>query len=316
MKIKRGVAWTIGFALSGIFALSPVLANAANVNFSPVQTLVQPFNSLAIDPATGYFYELHYYGNAFQEQLSVYSDVTQLAANNPSSTVSLSGGFYGTYIAANSGTLYGGYNNNGAVGSWSLSTGSVTGENSYAALSGATSFNWGGDTTINVMQDSTGLYALGGSANNQNGWALEKIGPNLSGKSAISFAPLNGSSLGYAFMIDGTLFTGASFNSNVVNEAINASTGVVTPVSYTLQNIGPPNSSYYLSDFTYDPITNTLYAFDSVGSVLYAAPDASAQFGLASGSTSSNAVPAPSAPALFLIALAALTIMRRRAIRV
>lgn len=222
--------------------------------------------------------------------MNVYSDVTRLSANNPNSTVSLSGGFYGTYIAADNGTLYGNYDNNSSVGSWSLSTGAATSVNSYPALSKTTGFNWGGNTYI--------------------------IGSNLSGQSAISFAPLNGSSLGYGFMIDGTLFTGASFNSNVVNEAINANTGVVTPVSYTLQNIGLTNSSYYLSDFTYDPIANTLYAFDSTNSTLYAAPDASVQFGLTSGSTPSSAVSAPSTLAVFLLALIALGIMRKRVIRV
>ena len=184
-------------------------ANATTINFSAVQNTGRRFNSLAVDPATGYFYEYQSYGSGGSETLNVYKSVSALTANAPSSTITLGQPFYGTYIAANNGVLYGRAGAGTQAAQWSLTTGAQLNTSSgYSNLSG-NGFTWGGYTGVNFMQDSTGMYVLGSSANVYSGdWVIEKLSTGgLTGISSTQYSPGNGGALGYGFIINGTLYT-------------------------------------------------------------------------------------------------------------
>lgn len=285
-------------------------ANATTINFTAVQNTGQTFNSLAVDPATGYFYEYQSYGPSGYETLSQYKSISALTANTPSSTISIAQPFYGTYITANNGILYGRAGSGTQVAQWSLATGAQLSVNGGDPSMGSGTFNWGGDSGVNLMQDSTGMYVLGTSASTPGDWVLEKLNAGgLTAASNTQFNPGNGGTLGYGFIIDGTLYTGSSFSNNVITQAVNASTGVVSTVSDTL---ALPGSSYYFSDFTYNPVTDTLYAFNSETNTLYAAQNASAQFSGTASSASTSVVPGPGVAGLLLLAISAVALAGRK----
>ena len=307
MNLNKLILSIASAGLAAVLTLSPSMARATNINFTVVRT-IGTFNSLAADPATGYLYDYTYYGVG-SETMDVYHTAAALAAGTPSSTVALAGGYYGTYIAANKGILYGRTSTaTTSSGTWSLSTGAQLSTSSGFSGMAPTSFNWGGNSGVAFMQDSTGTYVFGNSSANSNDWLLEHLGTGLTPTSTEIYNA-GSSSLGYAFVINGELFVGSSYSSNSITHEMNVNTGVVTPISDTLLGLNT-TGSYYLSDFTYDQFTNTLYAFDTNTSTLYEATNASTQFG--APSTSSSAVPTPEVLELFAFSLLGLAFLRKK----
>jgi sugar lactone lactonase YvrE len=241
------------------------------------------FYEFSMDPVTGYYYARAGLGpGAGSGLISVYSGAAALATNTPSSTVALSnGGFYGTYFAVQNGVLFGRADQNtSAISSWNAVTGAVIASSSIPNMCGTNvscTFDWGGLSGVNWMQDSTGLYVLG--TDDSSGWQVDLMNADLSVANTQFIYPA-GNELGYGFFIKGNLFTADEFEVNTVTSDFNFQTGIDQTVSYTLNGIGNPYG--YFSNTLYDPILDRLYIWNTENSTLYSADNASQQFGVSS----------------------------------
>ncbi|MDO8654702.1 MAG: PEP-CTERM sorting domain-containing protein [Undibacterium sp.] len=299
----------MSIAVSLVTAMSAAQANT--INFTTLRSgFVDSFESLSVDPSNGKVYER----TSFQggTAVRVYANMVDFAAATPSSTLNLAPqGFYGTYSAVRDGQLYGRSSNgsNSDAMTWSTTTGtqtsSISGYAGMGGINGTDTFNWGGYSGVNFMQDSTGLYVVGGAAGaGNNNWQIETLGTGLNSVSSTVFSPAGSGSLGYGFIINGTLFTGASFSSNNVTNAINVDTGAVSIVNNNLLGLG---SSYYLSDFSYNYASDTLYAYNTMTRTFYQAANASVQFGVPAA-----VIPEPGTLILLGLGLAGLGFSRRK----
>ncbi|MGC1370963.1 MAG: choice-of-anchor D domain-containing protein [Candidatus Sulfotelmatobacter sp.] len=236
-----------------------------------------------MDPVTGYYYARASYGPGFGSgSVSIYPGPAALATNTPSSTVALfNGGFYGTYFAVQNGVLFGRTDlSTSAVSSWNAVTGASISSSAIPNMCGGNAictFDWGGFSGVNWMQDSTGLYVLG--TDDSNGWQVDLMNTDLSVANGQFIYPPN-NQLGYAFVIKGHLFTGDTFDVNTINSEFNFQTGVAQPVSYTLTGITESGNGYYLSNAFYDPTIDRLYIWNTETGVLYSVDEASQQFGI------------------------------------
>jgi autoaggregation protein RapA/B/C len=278
-------------------------AEAATVNFTAVRSGFSNFESMAVDPDTGKVYERAGYNG--ETAVRVYSNIAAFAANAPTTTLNLSpAGYFGTYISISQGQLYGRTDNStSAAGTWSITTGSqtatVSGFAAMGGFNGSDTYDWGGFSGVNFMQDSTGRYVVGGDASS-NDWQIVHLGVGLSSVSTTVYTPVGDTSPGWGFIISGTLFTGSNYNSNIVTNAVDVDTGSVSLANHTLSGLG---SNLYLSDFSYDYASDTLYAFNVNDGTLYQAINASEQFGL---------VPEPSSLALLCLGALGIGFGRRR----
>lgn len=276
---------------------SPALSTpTGTVNFNVFSTDfpggAYSFYGFAVDPATGYYYARAGYGPGFQSgAVSIYPGPAALATNTPSSSVTLAnGGFYGTYFAVQNGVLFGrweslssgNFPSTSGVASWNAATGASISSSTIPNMCGDNfncTFDWGGFSGVNWMQDSTGLYVLG--TDNSNGWQVDLMNTDLSVARTQYIYPAN-NTLGYAFFIQGHLFTGDSYDASTITSDFNVLTGVTRTVSYTLAGI-PSNGGgfdYYFSNALYDPAIDTLYLWNSATGTLYSAGNASQQLGL------------------------------------
>lgn len=262
-------------------------------------------SGFSMDPITGKFYER--IGYSGQTKVNVYDDVTAFESSNRSSLVNLtSAGPYGTYFTVNNAKLFGrDFRSGTAYSRWSLLTGAK--ESTVASITnmgeqnGTQTFDWGGYSTVNSLQDNTGIYILG--KNLSAGWQLNKIDTDLNILETKTFAA---TVLGYAFMIDGNLFTSESSHSNSVNKVFNFTSETYSDVSYTLT--GNSGDSFWGNAF-YDIIADTLYLNNVTGG-LFKIAGASRAFGVAIENTP---IPEPATILLFglgLIGVAGVTIRK------
>jgi hypothetical protein len=86
---------------------------------------------------------------------------------------------------------------------------------------------------------------------------------------------LSPSARGYAFVINGQLFSSSAFYSNQITQQLNFSTGNLTSVNDVLNIPG----SLYIDDAFYDPTLNALYVHNESNGDFYVAYNASQQFG-------------------------------------
>jgi autoaggregation protein RapA/B/C len=268
---------------------------AGNLTMTPFSTSYSGFNGFAVDPTTGKYYSHTGYGYGstfgYSQNLSEYDTLAALQGGTPSSTTTLSGyGPWGTYMAVSNGEVYARTNTdfnawptgtdsarwNAATGSQDATLGSIPG---MAGVNGSDTFNWGGFSGVNWMQDSTGLYVLGHNASG-NGWQIDKMDSNLNLLSTVSFGTST-TSLGYAFMINGTLFASSNYFSNQIDWEVNATTGAVTPVNITLSGMG----TLYADNAFYDPTTDKLFVHNVSDGTIYSLDGAAAAFGVQSIST-------------------------------
>ena len=75
------------------------------------------------------------------------------------------------------------------------------------------------------------------------------------------------------------MFLGDAHNTDLVSMAVDTMTGALSTVNFTLTGMG--TSFLYLSQFSYDHGSDTLYAFNNSNSTLFKVEEASVQFGVA-----------------------------------
>lgn len=305
MKTNKFFA-AFGTALTVFVSALAILpaASAAPVNFTAVTTSNSGFGNIAVDPVTGKVYKR---SDFLASSVSVYANAVAFAAGTVSSTINLAVPIYGTYFAVNNGQLFARTSSETtAVATFSTSTGAVTSTLAgYAGMggeNGSDTFNWGGYSGVNFMQDSTGMYVMGGVAADNN-WQVRKLGAGLASTSTYTTSGVN--SLGYGFIINGILFTSDNYYSGTVTTAINLSTGVVTAVNDPLVGLG---SGFYMSDFSYDYVSDTLYAMNTNNATFYKASNASVQF----NAPLAAEVPEPGSVMLMGLGIAGLMLARRK----
>jgi sugar lactone lactonase YvrE len=241
------------------------------------------FYGFAMDPVTGYYYARAGYGGS--GSVSIYPGPAALATNTPSSTVVLAnGGFQGTYFTVQNGVLFGRADTNtSAISSWNTVTGAIISSSvipNMCGTNGSCTFNWGGYSGVNWMQDSTGLYVLGVD-DSMSEWQVNLMNTDLSVATTQFISPVN-NELGYGFFIKGQLFTGDSYDATTITSDFNVQTGVDQAVSYTLTGIGSGLEwiPYYFSNAFYDPTIDRVYIWNTSNGILYSADNASQQFEL------------------------------------
>jgi sugar lactone lactonase YvrE len=164
-----------------------------------------------------------------------------------------------------------------AISSWNTVTGAIISSSVIPNMCGFCTFEWGGASGVNWMQDSTGMYVLGGD-NSMTQWQVDRMNTDLSVATNEFISPVN-NVLGYGFFIEGQLFTADIFYSNTITSQLNFQTGVSQAVSYTLTGIDEVNGDYISATF-YDPTIDRLYIWNTQDGTLYSADNASQQFQL------------------------------------
>lgn len=254
-----------------IFGLA-VTAHAQVINLTHVKNS-ENFYGGAVDPVTGKFYQVNtYYGAT---NVAVFADAADFANNVVEGSVALTGAVYGTYFEVNNGSIYGRTNQSStSIARWDASSGLV--QNSVASVPGMGgsnfyfTFNWGGFSGVNFLQDTTGLYLFGKNDTGVN-WQLNRMDATLG---ILETKQYTANTLGYGFMVNGNLFTSNSYNSNTIDSVMNFATGVQSAVNFTLSGVPSP----YWNNTFYDVGTDTLYFHDSTGGDFWKVGNASAAF--------------------------------------
>ncbi|MEI9999295.1 MAG: PEP-CTERM sorting domain-containing protein [Verrucomicrobiota bacterium] len=223
----------------------------------------------------------------------------------------MSGNQEGTYFAVNNGTLYSRNDStSNVVGEWNLATGMETGTVTFSdmapAANGTDTFNVNDYTGMNFLQDSTGLYVLGVSANGQD-WTLDKVNPMLSVLQSYTFSdpndPTDPLTIGFAFMAGGELFMGDSYNDPTISYVFNPAADELSDVDITLNGLP---SNVYIEGATYVSQTDSLYIVDvlqNTNSIL--SPYSASGVYVANRVSPALSIPEPSTWALLVTGLAA-----------
>jgi hypothetical protein len=274
----------LGLVAFGMIVTGP--AHGQTINFTQFASY-SPWNGASVDPTTGKFYRRDSYVPT--TSVFVYNNAADFVSNTVATTVTLSTPLLNTYINANGGKIYGDSNNNPQISRWN----GLTGVSELAANvpnMNTGTFDWGGNTFTNMLQDNTGMY-LYGRDNTNNNWRLNKINANLSVVGTVA-TPITGSQ-GYAFMVNGNLFSGNTYSSTAVTNKINFASGTTSAVNFTLNLPGGGN---YIDDFFYDPTTDNLYAHDVNAGKFYVTSNAAQQLGV----SAAPSTPEPGSIALLI----------------
>jgi autoaggregation protein RapA/B/C len=244
------------------------------------------FNGFSVDPVTGDYYSHSGYGYGVfgdSQKISEYNNLSDFKNNVAGGSVVLGGnGDWGTYFTVNDGELFARTSDstsNWPTGTqsakWNAATGtldaSISSMPGMGGANGSDTFDWGGFSGVNWMQDSTGLYVLGKNEPG-TGWQIDKMDQNLGILGTTNF---NAGPLGYAFMINGILFASSHFQSNVIDLEVNTLTGVASNVNITLDGMG----SLYADNAFYDQTSDKLFIHNANDGSLFTLDGAASQFG-------------------------------------
>src|SRR5215207_11736625 len=195
--------------LAFLLAASGSPTYAAALQFSRLRTTGFDGGG-AVDPISGKFYERSTFdGSAV---VRVYNSSAAYESGTGATILGLTPGGWGTYFAVQNGKIFGrSTSGTTEVRRWSGTTGqtelilsAVTG---MGGENGNHTFNWGGYTAVNVLNDNGQLYIVG-AKQDFSGYLVVKLNPDLTIASTRNVAI--SSSQGFAFIIRGMLFIGSN----------------------------------------------------------------------------------------------------------
>jgi hypothetical protein len=261
-----------------------------------------------VDSVSGKVYtHSGFYGN--QGAFGYYDTVADFEAKSGFTAVTVPNMPWGSYFSANNDVITAradsNSNNlqtfNGITGA-SIASASITG---HCGNNVSCGFNWGGFSSMNLMQDQTGNYLLGVDVPNGD-WILSSISSDLSVTEITRFDKTN-SNDGYGFMIGGTLFLGEGYNSNTVAQAYNTITDTFFDPDIDL--VLAAGLYNYRSSTFYDGASDTLFmALGSEGEFAAKVTGAMAAFNVA---PPPSPVPLPAGVLLLLSGLAGVAGLKR-----
>lgn len=304
------------FVLASTFAFSAggiTSSSAATLSLTDVRpTTLGTEQGAAVDTATGRFYSVPGYSEGTgATAIYEYANAATFEANTALRTIGIPNppiAWDGTYFGARDGSLYDGtlssVNPNIDIRQLSVTgaTASETGRQPVVGMTTTSSFNWGGLTYGNVLNNGSYLSVIGsmppGSLPAGSAWQISRFDYNLNPLG--NTAPFLVSGPGFGFQIGDYVFLGSSFNSGQVSQRVHAITGVSEAVDFFLDSPGLGTyqpGDYYINNAFYDPLGDTLYLsnngrFEKLAS-------ASSAFGV----TVAAPIPEPSTYALMLAGL-------------
>lgn len=279
MKTTRRFTSTLTLLIVAL-ALGLVSAQGTNLPLTLVRNqIVGAQSGGAVDPVSGAYVEKS--GYDANTTYSIFANRAAFEAGTPGTTLTLDGGpGFGTYDGLLNGKLYG-RSTNGDVSTtetevrrWNASTGATELIlNSVPGMNGTNrvgSFNWGGYSGVNVLNDDGQLYILGVNSAG-TAWELVKLNADLTIAStlAIAIPPTQG----YAFIVKGQLFFGSSYDSKSITTRVNIATGAVSTVSHSFTG---GSGSPYITNTFYDAAADCIYLYDNRDGKLYRADGAAA----------------------------------------
>jgi len=267
----RGSVAMVGLAM----AMMAMPAVAQEVALTKVREIGAKTTAIAFDNSSGGVFQR--FGHTPDDRsFQFFESGEAFDANKPAFSFDLQGpGLAGTYMAAQDFQIFGAAiggktDSNSAIASWLGKTGEVNGFRASLPDIGeskeAATFDWGGLTSVNWFQDNTGTYVLG--SHNSSTWSLFR----MQGLDIEASHKFEAKSLGFAFMLDGTLFTGASSREGVVTNAFNFEKGAMSDVNYKFSGFASDNLA--ITGTAYDVKSDRLYLTDSGNDMIFAVSNA------------------------------------------
>jgi hypothetical protein len=273
------------WAMGASFLVHNLLA--VDFTFSPVrQESNNDYESVTFDAASGKYYQRPGF-NADVTGMFEYANSLAFEAGISTRTVTLEQGYYGSYVAAD-GALFGRSQlNTDFTGSdssrYNLTTGAIERTASFPTLgqNRNDTFDWGGLTSMNFYSDPSGTYLLAKTAApGGQTWQLSKVDSDLN---IVSSKTFQDSTMGFATMINGKLYTGAH-GQNILGDLVTSgfdhvfdfSTGDYNPFQIDFLGIG---DTQYIDNMIYDPSNDTMYLHNVQTQYFYKMGDVSEALG-------------------------------------
>ena len=284
----RGSVAMAGLAL----AMTAMPASAQEVAVKKLREIGAKTTAIAFDNSSGGVFQR--FGHTPDDRsFQFFESGEAFEANKPAFSFDLQGpGLAGTYMAAQDFQIFGAAvggksDSNSAIAAWQGKTGELSGFRDSLPDIGnskdAATFDWGGLTSINWFQDNTGTYVLG--SHDSSTWSLFR----MKGLEIESSHKFEAKSLGFAFMMDGTLYSGSSSREGVVNSAFNFEKGAMSDVTYKFSGLADDNLS--ITGTAYDAKNDRLYLTDSGNDMMFAVSNARELFASFGGGGGGGGIP-------------------------